>query len=117
MADKKIELLSPAGDPEKLTMAVTYGADAVYLAGNLFGMRAAAGNFDDEALIKAIEYRHENGVKAYVTCNTVPRNDEVAALPPFLELLQSAHADGIIAADIGVMALAKKYAPVRLPAV
>lgn len=111
MADKKIELLSPAGDPEKLTMAVTYGADAVYLAGNLFGMRAAAGNFDDEALIRAIDYCHKNGVKAYVTCNTVPRNDEIAALPAFLELLGSAGADGIIAADIGVMSLSKKYAP------
>ena len=107
----KAELLSPAGDPEKLTMAVVYGADAVYLSGNLFGMRAAAGNFDDDALVSAIDYCHKNGVKAYVTCNTVPRNDEIPYLPPFLELLNSAGADGIIAADLGVMALAKKYAP------
>ena len=107
----KTELLSPAGDPEKLTMAVVYGADAVYLSGNLFGMRAAAGNFDDDALVSAIDYCHKNGVKAYVTCNTVPRNGEIPYLPPFLELLSSAGADGIIAADLGVMALAKKYAP------
>lgn len=110
MADKP-ELLSPAGDFEKLTMAVAYGADAVYLAGNRFGMRTAAGNFDEAELRQAIQYCHERGVKVHVTCNTVPRNEEFAALPAFLELLEDAGADAVIAADIGVMGLVKKFAP------
>ena len=111
MADKYIELLSPAGDMEKLIMAITYGADAVYLAGNMFGMRSAAGNFDKDGLKTAVRLCHENGVKMHVTCNTVPRNDEVALLPEYLEYLQDIGTDALIIADVGVMALASKYAP------
>jgi len=109
--DKKIELLSPAGDMEKLIMSVTYGADAVYLAGNMFGMRAAAGNFDEDELRQAVKFCHDKGVAVHVTCNTVPRNNEVAMLPAYLEFLQDAGVDALIIADVGVMALAKKYAP------
>ena len=107
----KPEILAPAGDMEKLIMAVTYGADAVYLAGRAYGMRAAAGNFSDEELRRAVAYCHARGVKAYVTCNTIPHDDEMAALPAFLELLDDAGADAVILADLGVMNAAKKYAP------
>lgn len=105
------ELLCPAGDIERLYAAVDYGADAVYLAGEEFGMRTAATNFGEEDLIKGIEYAHKNNVKVHVTCNTLPRNDEIDRIPQFLEFLNSAGADAVIAADIGTISLVKKYAP------
>ncbi len=84
------ELLCPAGDWERLKLAVAYGADAVYLAGTTFGMRSFAGNFTPEELPKAVAYAHEHGVKAHVTVNTMPRNHEVVELPAWLELLDDA---------------------------
>ncbi|WP_312940061.1 U32 family peptidase [Oscillibacter sp.] len=105
------ELLCPAGDMERLKMAVAYGANAVYLAGTSFGMRSFAGNFSDEELSTAVEYAHSQGVKVHCTVNTVPRNEEIASLPAHLETLQSAGVDALIAADMGVFALAEKYAP------
>jgi len=108
---KKIELLSPAGDMERLKMAVLYGADAVYLAGTDFGMRSFAGNFTPEELPLAVKYAHEHGVKVHVTVNTMPRNDEVANLPAYLEQLQDADVDALILADLGAFTLAGKYAP------
>lgn len=105
------ELLAPAGDFEKLTMCVHYGADAVYLAGKEFGMRAASGNFDGDEMARAIAYCHERGVKVYVTCNTLPREDELKRLPEHLERLQASGADGLIIADLGVFSMARKYAP------
>ena len=110
MADQ-IELLAPAGDMERLNMALLYGADAVYLAGSEFGMRAAAGNFDEEHMRRAIRLAHGRGVKVYVTCNTLPREEELERLPAYLEFLQDAGADALIIADMGVFAMAKKYAP------
>lgn len=106
-----LELLSPAGDMERLEMALRYGADAVYLAGKEFGMRASAGNFDDESMRKAVELAHSIGKRIYVTCNTLPREDELARLPGYLEFLQDAGVDAVIAADLGVMAMVKRYAP------
>ncbi len=108
---KKIELLSPAGDMERLKMAVLYGADAVYLAGTDFGMRSFAGNFTPEELPQAVAYAHSHGVKVHTTVNTMPRNDEVAALPAYLEQLQDAGVDALIIADMGAFTLAGKYAP------
>ena len=108
---KKIELLSPAGDMERLKMSVLYGADAVYLAGTAFGMRSFAGNFTPEELPKAVEFAHSHGVKVHVTVNTMPRNEEIAALPPYLEQLQDAGVDALIVADMGAFTLAGKYAP------
>lgn len=105
------ELLAPAGDFEKLKMCVHYGADAVYLAGKEFGMRAASGNFDSGELAEAIKYCHERDVKVYVTCNTLPREDELCRLPEYLEQVQSGGADGLIVADLGVFSLARRYAP------
>ena len=107
----KLELLSPAGDFERLEMAVLYGADAVYLAGTSFGMRSFAGNFNDEELPRAVKFAHEHGVKVHATVNTMPRNDEVARLPEHLEKLQAAGVDALILADLGAFTLAGKYAP------
>ena len=107
----KLELLSPAGDMERLNMAVLYGADAVYLAGTDFGMRAFAGNFPAEELPKAVAFAHSHGVKVHVTVNTMPRNDEIAQLPAYLEQLEDAGVDALILADLGAFTLAGKYAP------
>ena len=107
----KLELLSPAGDMQRLKMAVLYGADAVYLAGTDFGMRAFAGNFTPEELPLAVKFAHEHGVKAHVTVNIMPRNDEVASLPAYLEQLDDAGVDALILADLGAFTMAKKYAP------
>ena len=106
-----LELLSPAGDAEQLKMSVLYGADAVYLAGTDFGMRSFAGNFSPEALPKAVTFAHDHGVKVHVTVNTMPRNDEVARLPEYLERLDDAGVDALILADLGAFTLAGRYAP------
>ena len=111
MQQKKLELLAPAGDWERLEMALAYGADAVYLAGNTFGMRSFAGNFSPEELRRASKLCRERGVDLHVTCNTMPRNDEMARLPQWLELLEEAGVTAVILADVGVLALAKRYAP------
>ncbi len=111
MNRKKPELLCPAGDWERLKLAVAYGADAVYLAGTTFGMRSFAGNFTPEELPKAVAYAHAHGVRAHVTVNTMPRNNEVAELPAWLELLDDANVDALILADLGAFQLAGKYAP------
>lgn len=110
-ADQALELLAPAGDMERLQMAVAYGADAVYLAGSRFGMRSFAGNFTREGLRDAVELCRAHGVKAHITCNTMPRNDELAALPEYLEYLREIGPDALIVGDAGVLALAKQYAP------
>ena len=108
---RKIELLSPAGDMERLKMSVLYGADSVYLAGTDFGMRSFAGNFTPEELPLAVQFAHEYGVKVHVTVNTMPRNNEICNLPAYLEQLDSAGVDALIVADMGAFTLAKKYAP------
>jgi putative protease len=92
-------------------MAVLYGADAVYLAGTDFGMRAFAGNFTPEQLPQAVKFAHDHGVKAHVTVNIMPRNDEVKSLPAYLEQLDDAGVDALILADLGAFTLAGKYAP------
>ena len=113
MVDKRKipELLAPAGDFEKLKMAVLYGADAVYLAGTSFGMRSFTGNFTPEELPRAVKFAHEHGVRVHCTVNTMPRNDEVARLPEHLEMLQDAGVDALIMADVGIFTLAGRYAP------
>ena len=108
----KPEILSPAGNFEKLTFAVLYGADAVYVAGKSFGMRAASDNFSDEELVQAVKYCHERSVKLYVTVNVMPREYEIGALPEYLTFLnEKARPDALIISDLGVLALAKRYAP------
>ena len=98
---RKLELLSPAGDMERLEMAVAYGADAVYFAGTSFGMRSFAGNFSPEELPKAVRYAHDHGVKCHVTVNTMPRNDEIARLPEYLEQAAASGADALIVKPAG----------------
>ncbi len=111
MKQKKPELLAPAGDMEKLKMAVLYGADAVYLSGTAFGMRSFAGNFSDEELPKAVRFAHDHGVRVHATVNTMPRSGEVDRLPAHLERLDAAGVDALILADLGAFTLAGKYAP------
>ncbi len=108
---RSLELLAPAGDMERLTMAVLYGADAVYLAGTSFGMRSFAGNFTPEELPRAVALAHERGVRVHVTVNTMPRGDEVPRLPGYLEELDAAGVDALILADLGAFMLAGRYAP------
>jgi len=108
---ERIELLSPAGDMERLRMAVAYGADAVYLGGADFGMRSFAGNFTQEELTRAVALCNNAGVAVHVTCNTMPRNDEVDRLPQWLAFLNEAGVTAAIVADVGVLALVKKHAP------
>ncbi len=109
--DKLPELLCPAGDRERLDAALLFGADAVYLAGKQFGMRAAPSNFSDEELVDAVRYTHSLGRQVYVTCNILPRNEEIERLPSYLQLLDSIGVDALIIADLGVLKLAEKYAP------
>lgn len=109
--EKRAELLSPAGDMESLISALDFGADAVYLAGKTFGMRSGAKNFTEDELVAAMRTAHEKGVKVYITCNTVPLNGELDAFPEFITNAQKAGVDAVIAADIGVIAMIKEYAP------
>lgn len=111
MSIKKLEVLSPAGDLVRLKAAVDYGADAVYLAGEEFGMRTAASNFGEQDLREGVKYAHQKGAKVYVACNTLPHNDEISRLPAFIEMVDDTGADAFIASDIGTMGLIKKYAP------
>ena len=105
------ELLSPAGNFEKMKAAIRYGADAVYLAGRLFGMRSAADNFTNEELKEAVSYAHERGVKVYLTVNTMPHGYEYGALREYLHAIKDYGIDAVIAADLGVIATVKEILP------
>lgn len=105
------EILSPAGNFEKMRAAILYGADAVYLAGQIFGMRAAADNFSIEELAEAIQYAHERGVKVYLTLNTMPREYEYPLLRKYLSDLSHINIDAMIIADVGVLMLVKEMLP------
>ena len=96
------ELLAPAGNMEKAIVAMAYGADAIYLAGKAFGMRAKAGNFSQEELQEVLALAHVRGVMVYVTVNIFAHNDEIDLLPAYLEELEALGVDGIIVADVGV---------------
>ena len=108
---KKPELLAPAGNMEKLKMALLYGADAVYLGGKQFGLRAFGGNFSNEELKEAVEFAHNLNKKVYVTVNIFPHNSDIEMLPEYLAFLNTTGADALLVADIGLFMLAKKYAP------
>ncbi len=111
MTGKRAELLSPAGDWSKLKSAVLYGADAVYLAGRQFGMRAASSNFDGDEMIAAVRYCHSRGVKVYVTVNVMPHTPEYPALRRYIRFLYDAGADAAIVSDIGVVMLIRDEVP------
>ena len=108
---KRVELLSPAGDMERLELAVKFGADAVYVGGTQFGMRSNPSNFDPAQLQAACKLVHAAGKKLYLTCNTLPRSYELDALPDFLRSARAAGVDAFIIADMGVLAIAKQAAP------
>lgn len=105
------ELLSPAGNFEKLKAALLYGADAVYLAGQSFGMRSAADNFSVEELNEAVKYTHERGKRLFLTLNTMPHGNEYAALREFLREIKDFGIDAYIVADLGVMATLREIIP------
>lgn len=108
---KQPEVLAPTGDFERLSAAVQYGADAVYLGGKDFGMRASPMNFTEEELVCAVDFCHRRGVKVYVTCNILPREEDLAGLPAYLHFLDDAGVDALIVADIGVMLLCRREIP------
>ena len=108
---KKPELLAPAGNFEKLKAALLYGADAVYFAGDMFGMRAAAGNFTAEEIFEAVAYTHARGARAYLTVNTMPRTAEYPALRDYLASLRGSGIDALIVSDLGVLETAKELLP------
>ena len=111
MQNNKLEVLAPAGDTERFTAAVNYGADAVYLGRQQFGMRASPLNFDFEQLCDAVRTAHAKGIKVYLTCNTLPRNSEIPFFEKYVREAVDAQVDAMIVADIGLLMLIKKYAP------
>ena len=111
---KKIELLAPAGDFERLVTAIHFGADAVYFAGKKFGLRAFASNFDEEEIIKAINYAHKRNVKVYITVNILAHNEDFVGLIDYLKFLDKEGADGVIVSDIGIASLVKEYTNLEL---
>ena len=106
-----MELLAPAGNMEKMKMALLYGADAVYLAGKAFGLRAYGGNFTREEMKEAVEYAHSMGKKVYITVNIIPRNEDLEGLDTYLKYLQDIHADAVLISDLGVFDIAREAAP------
>ena len=108
---RKPELLAPAGDMEKLKFAFAYGADAAYLGGQAFGLRAYAGNFDDAELAEAISYAHRLGKKIYVTVNIFAHEDDFTELPAHLRRLTELGADAVLVSDPGIIALAREVVP------
>ncbi|MDR2082834.1 MAG: U32 family peptidase [Candidatus Ancillula trichonymphae] len=105
------EILAPAGELEQLFVAVQYGADAIYLAAQEFGMRSAPKNFTFEELAEAVQYAHEHGVRVYQTVNILPTNSQISGLEDFLRNSRSAGVDAFIVADIGVLMLARRVVP------
>lgn len=106
---KRAELLAPAGNMEKFKMAIHYGADAIFLGGKMFNLRAGSNNFSDEELEKCVCYAHERGKKVYVTLNIIPHNDELEELPTYVKFLEKIRVDGVIVADLGVFQVVKEH--------
>ena len=109
--ETKIELLAPAGDMEKLKTAIYFGADAVYFAGQNYGLRKLATNFDNDEIVEAVSYAHAHNVKCYITLNVFARDNDFLALRDYLDVLVKANVDGVIISDIGVMGFVREYAP------
>ncbi|MBR0140927.1 MAG: U32 family peptidase [Ruminococcus sp.] len=109
--NNKLEVLAPAGDEERFTAAINYGADAVYLGRKTFGMRASPMNFDFEQLVNAVNTAHAKGIKVYLTCNILPRNDEIPQFEQFVREAVEAKVDALIVADIGLLMMIKRFAP------
>lgn len=105
------ELLAPAGDLEKLKMAITYGADAVYLGGEEFGLRAGAKNFTIETMKEGLKFAHDRGKRVYVTLNIIPHNEDLEGLPEYVKKLHEIGVDAVIVADPGVFTIVKESVP------
>ena len=101
-SNQRLELLAPAGNMEKLKVALAFGADAVYFAGRKYGLRSAANNFDESELVEAIKYCHELNRKAYVTVNIIPHNEHLEGLDEYVKFLGTTDVDGLIVSDPGV---------------
>lgn len=108
---KKPELLAPAGNFEKLEIAVHYGADAVYMAGKAFSLRNFSGNFTDQELADAVTFAHDRNVKVYLACNIYSRNQDQKAIEVYLEKIGDILPDAVIISDPGILRLAKKIIP------
>ena len=108
---KKPELLAPAGNLEKLKIAIEYGADAVYMGGKQFGLRAFADNFEIEEIVEAVKYAHSKDRKVYITMNIFAHNSDFHGMKDYIQALNDAKVDGIILSDPGVLELVKKIAP------
>lgn len=108
---KQFELLAPAGNMEKLQMALLYGADAVYMGGKSFGLRAFSDNFTDEELREAVAFTHRQGKKAYITVNIFPHNEDLPALPEYIRYIRDIGADAVIISDLGVFRTIREVAP------
>lgn len=106
-----MELLAPAGDKNKLIMAIEYGADAVYFASKRFGLRTFAGNFDLEELKWAVDYAHSKNVKVYITVNIIPHESDLDDLPEYIKYLDEIGVDAVICADLGVIRIVRNIAP------
>ena len=106
-----MELLAPAGDKNKLIMAINYGADAVYMASKRFGLRTFAGNFDMEELKWAVDYVHSHGKKIYITVNIIPHDSDMEGLDEYIKQLDELHVDAVIVADLGVIQIVRRVAP------
>jgi putative protease len=106
-----MELLAPAGDLEKLKMAFIYGADAVYLAGERFGLRAGAGNFTPGQMKEGIEFAHDRGKKVYVTVNVIPHNDDFTGMADYIKEITALGADAVIVSDPGILSLVREISP------
>src|SRR5690606_7499982 len=107
----KPELLAPAGDIEKLKMAVNYGADAVYLAGERFGLRKASKNFTIDQIKEGVQYAHSKGRKVYVTMNIIPHNEDFVGLEEYVKELYNIGVDAVIVSDPGMFTVIRKTAP------
>ena len=108
MQDKKVELLAPAGDMERLQAAVKFGANAIFMAGDSFGLRANAKNFDRESMKEAVKYAHENNVRVHITMNILPHDEDLDGIEDYLKFLQEIGVDALIISDPGIFSLAKE---------
>lgn len=114
MTNQKVELLAPAGDMERLEAAVKFGADAVFMAGDSFGLRANAKNFNRDAMIKAVKYAHDNGVRVHITMNIVPHDEDMHGIEDYLKFLEEVGVDALIISDPGIFSIAKELTNIDL---
>lgn len=108
---KKVELLAPAGNLEKLKMAILYGADAVYIGGQRFGLRASADNFSLEDMREGLKFAHERNCKVYVTVNIIPHNQDLVGLPEYIKQLDELGVNAVIVSDPGIFNIVRSTAP------